>query len=283
MEKDYYKLNNGIIVPKIGYGTYKSPNDEQTVDSIKYALEVGYRHLDTAAFYGNEQAVGKAVRESGLKRGDIFVTTKLWNTVRGYKETLDAFDKSLNELGLEYVDMYMIHWPVPFNFRGSWLEADLESYAAMEEMHKKGRVRCLAVSNFLKKHLEPFLSKVEIKPVVNQMEVNPVFYDRETIDYCKQNDILVECWSPLARARHFDLPIFEELAAKYNVTPARICLNWEIKKGLKPLPKSLHRERIKENFDVFGFELSPEDIDKLDKVLDLKLGRVGSDPDNCPY
>ena len=177
----------------------------------------------------------------------------------------------------------MMHWPVPFNFRERWLEADLESYAAMEELVGKGKIRCLGVSNFLRHHLEPFLKSVKIKPVVNQMEVNPAFYDLNAINYCKEQEILVECWSPLMRARNFDLPVFADLSAKYDVSPATLCLAWEISKGFKPLPKSLHKKRIKENFEVFNIEIEEEDLKKIDDIIKLNLGRVGSDPDKCPY
>lgn len=257
------KLNNGILMPGIGFGTWKIKDYNQVIDVVKNAIEVGYRHIDTASVYGNEEAIGIALKESCVPREDIFVTTKLWNSVRGYNETICAFNESLKKLQLEYIDLYLIHWPSPLEFRDCYQEKNIETYQALEKLYSQGKIKAIGVSNFLKHHIEELKNFVSIPIAVNQIEFHPYYYDQETIEYCKQNDIIIEAYSPLGRGEILKDNTIADIAKKYNKSPAQICIRYAIDNQIVPLPKTISKQRMIENLNVFDFNLMKEDIDKI--------------------
>lgn len=275
-------LKNGLSIPDIGYGTWKIEDESAAAECVKTALQAGYRHIDTATVYGNEAAVGKGIRESAIPREDIFITTKLWNNVYGYQKTVSAFYESLERLQVDYVDLYMIHWPSPLQFRDCHIERTLESYKAMEQLYREGKIRALGVSNFLRRHLEEIENLIDIPVMVNQIEFHPYFYDEETIAYCKANDIVVEAYSPLGRGNVLKEKILEETGKKYHKSPAQICIRYALDHGIIPLPKSITKQRIQENLDVFDFCLEEEDMGKI-KTLNREDGKIGSHPDYAKF
>jgi diketogulonate reductase-like aldo/keto reductase len=279
--QDYYILNNGVKIPCIGFGTWQTPNGEVAVSSIKEAISCGYRHIDTAAIYGNEESVGKAIRESKIKREELFVTSKLWNTDHGYDKTLKAFEATLNRLKLDYLDLYLIHWPVPIAHKNDYEKLNLETWRAFEKLYKEGKIKAIGVSNFLEHHLRPIIEEAEIKPMVNQIELHPKYPQEDIVSFCKQNNIIVEAWSPLGQGELFKLPLLSEVAKKYNKSVAQICIRWAVQRGTLPLPKSVHKNRIIENANVFDFEISEED---MDTIYNLGTdGRIGSHPDHASF
>ncbi|MET8997349.1 aldo/keto reductase [Amycolatopsis sp. NPDC004169] len=265
------ELNNGVRMPQLGYGVFQVPDDE-TAAAVKTALEVGYRSIDTAAVYGNEKGVGQAIAESGIARGELFVTTKLWNSAQGYDSTLKAFDESMAKLGLEQLDLYLIHWPTPA--RGKFLD----TWKAFEKLYTDGRVRAIGVSNFQPSHLERLLDAAEIAPAVNQVELHPYLQQRELREFDAKQGIATEAWSPLAKGGSLlGDPVVAELAVKHSRTPAQIVLRWHLQLGNVVIPKSVTRSRIEENFDLFGFTLTEEEMESL---TPLDRGeRTGPDPD----
>ncbi|UNL41948.1 aldo/keto reductase [Ligilactobacillus agilis] len=263
------KLSNGVTIPGLGYGTYQTP-PEDAYRAVTDALAVGYRHIDTAALYGNESGVGQAVKDSGLKREEVFITSKLWNTERGYDKTMAAFEKTLAELGTDYLDLYLIHWPANEKQFGQEAAAlNLDTWRAFEELYKAGKIKAIGVSNFMPNHLEALLAQAEIKPMVNQIEVHPGWPQTEAIRYCQRNDILVEAWAPLGEAAALSNPVLAKIAAKYDHTPAQVCLRWEIQQGILPLPKSVHKERMAENTKLFDFELTEDEMDIIGALRNL--------------
>ncbi|WP_302047652.1 aldo/keto reductase [Ligilactobacillus agilis] len=263
------KLSNGVTIPGLGYGTYQTP-PEDAYRAVTDALAVGYRHIDTAALYGNESGVGQAVKDSGLKREEVFITSKLWNTERGYDKTMAAFEKTLAELGTDYLDLYLIHWPANEKQFGQEATAlNLDTWRAFEELYKAGKIKAIGVSNFMPNHLEALLAQAEIKPMVNQIEVHPGWPQTEAIRYCQRNDILVEAWAPLGEAAALSNPVLAKIAAKYDHTPAQVCLRWEIQQGILPLPKSVHKERMAENTKLFDFELTEDEMDIIGALRNL--------------
>uniref|UniRef100_UPI00313CEABB aldo/keto reductase n=2 Tax=Bacillus sp. OTU2372 TaxID=3043858 RepID=UPI00313CEABB len=250
-------LNNGVKMPWLGFGVFKVQEGEEVVNSVKTALEVGYRSIDTAAIYQNEEGVGKAIAESNVPREELFVTTKVWNGDQGYESTLAAFQTSLNKLGLDYLDLYLIHWPVPS--KGLYVE----TWKALEKLYKDGRVRAIGVSNFNVNHLEDLLANCEIKPMVNQVEYHPVFNQKELHDFCKKNEIQLEAWSPLMQGSLLNDPVLVEIANKYNKSTAQVILRWDIQTGVVTIPKSIKPHRIAENADIFDFELTQEDLNQI--------------------
>ena len=278
-------LSNGVGIPILGFGTYKMEDDEIVLNSVREAIKAGYRHIDTASFYKNEENVGNGIREglkhTGLKRKDIFVTTKVWNTEQGYENTLNAFNNSLQRLNMDYVDLYLIHWPVTKDYADTWQSRIKETWKAMEKLYKEGKIRAIGVSNFLVHHLEELMSSCEIKPMVNQIEFHPGHNQKETVEFCKKHEIVVEAWSPLGRGVILENEFLSEIAKKYNRTIAQICLRWIIQQGIVTLPKSVTLERIKSNFEIFDFELSEEDMDKITNME--PAGYSGSDPNLGRY
>ena len=284
-QNDVYKLSNGVGVPCIGFGTWQTPEGDVAVSSVEHAIKAGYRHIDTAQVYGNEEGVGKGIRigiiDEGLTREDIFVTTKIWNDKHSYALCKSSFDESLRKLGLDYVDMLLIHWPNPAAFRDRWEEANAETWRAMEELYESGKVRSIGISNFRQHHIEALLKTAKIKPMVNQIRLCPGATQDELVAYCKEQGMILEAYSPLGTGQIFDVPEMKKLAEKYGKSIAQICVRFSLQMGFLPLPKSVHADRIKENLDVFDFELEAGDV-KL--IADLK-GCVGyeSDPDTRPF
>jgi len=265
------RLNNGVEIPRVGLGVWQSPRGAQTQDAVRAALQFGYRHVDTARVYGNEHDVGAAVRESGIPREEVFVTTKLWNEDQGYDAALRAFDASMKRLDLEYIDLYLIHWPVPGK--------RLESWRALEKILAGGRVRAIGVSNFMVRHLEELLGRGRV-PAVNQIEVSPFLQQREVRALCEKHGIVVEAYSPLTRGQRLGHPVVVEVAERVQRSPAQVLLRWGLQHGLVVLPKSTHSERIAENGALFDFELAAAEMAKLDA---LEEGLVtGWDPRNAP-
>jgi len=264
-------LNDGASIPQLGLGVYKVPDDEaETV--VATALEAGYRHLDTASFYGNEGGVGRAMRASGVPRDEVFLTTKVWNTDHGYDETLRAFDLSLETLGTDHVELYLIHWPAPRQDRY------VETYRALERIREEGRARSIGVSNFQVHHLERLLGETGVVPAVDQVEAHPWLQQRELRAFADAHGIVTEAWSPLARGRILDDPTLLRLAEAHGVSTAQVVIRWHLQQGLVVIPKSVTPSRIRSNADVFGFELSDGD---LAAIAALDSGqRTGSHPDD---
>ncbi len=262
------KLNNNIEIPRFGLGVYLSKPGKKTFDAVTWALEAGYRHIDTAKAYRNEGDVGKAIKESGIKREEIFVTTKLWNTDQGYENALKAFNESLDDLGFDYVDLYLIHWPVEEKRRESW--------RALENIYKEGRARSIGVSNYTIKHLKEMDNYTEVKPAINQVEFHPFLFQKDLLDYCTIKEIQLEAYSPLARAEKLNDQNLKEIAGKYLKSPAQLMIRWSLQHNLVVIPKSVNKERIVENSRVFDFKIAEEDMEKLD-LLNEDI-RIAWDP-----
>ena len=280
-QKDTYTLPNGVKIPCLGFGTWQTPDGETAVRSVLCALEAGYTHIDTAQAYGNEESVGKAIRLSGIPRGELFITTKLWNANHSYELAMRSFEESMNKLGLDYLDLFLIHWPNPIAFRDHWQQANAESWKAMEELVDAGRVRAIGVSNFLPHHLDALKKTARIAPQVNQIRLCPGDTQDETVAFCRERGMVVEAYSPMGTGRIFAVPEMRKMAEKYGRSVAQICVRWSLQRGYLPLPKSVTPDRIRENLRVFDFALSEEDV-RL--IADLK-GCVGyhSDPDNRTF
>ena len=272
---DCYTLNNGVQIPCIGFGTYKAATGD-SADIIATAIEAGYRFFDTASFYGTEIYLAEAIKRSGLPREDFFITSKVWKTEMGYQETLDAFERTLHNLNTDYLDLYLIHWPRP-TLDKEWKDVCIATWKAMEELYKAGKVRAIGLSNFLPHHLDVILQNCTIKPMVNQLEMNPGYTQEAAVNYSQANDILVQAWSPLGRQRVLQAKLLVELAEKYQVSPARICLRYELQKGINPIPKASAIERMKDNMNVFDFTISAEDMHKLNTLP--QIGWSGEHPD----
>ncbi len=268
-----FELHNGVQMPYLGLGVYLSKDGEEVINAVKEALNHGYRHIDTAAIYENEEGVGEGIRQSNVPREDLFLVSKVWNTDQGYETTLKAFEASLNRLGTDYLDLYLIHWPKGDLSKDTW--------RALESLYREKRVRAIGVSNFLKHHLEGLLGTAEIVPMVNQMEFHPYLVQQELMDFCSSHQIQYEAWSPLMQGNIFDLDIMKDMAAKYNKTIAQIVLRWDLQKGVVTIPKSSKKERIKANSELFDFTLSDEDVKLLDSLDKGK--RFGPDPDNFDF
>lgn len=257
-------------MPMIGLGVYKATEGEEVKQAVKTALNIGYRSIDTATVYGNESGVGEAIRESGIAREELFITTKVWNDDQGYETTLQAFENSLNKLQMNYVDLYLIHWPI----RGKYID----TYRALEKLYEDGKVRAIGVSNFHQHHLEQLLQNCKIKPMVNQVELHPMLAQVALRDFCQNEQIQMEAWSPLMRGGEvFQHPIIQEIAAKYGKTPAQIILRWDVQSGIVTIPKSVTPSRIEENFTIFDFSLTEEEMKQIDTLDCTK--RVGTNPD----
>ncbi len=264
--QDTYTLANDVQIPCIGFGTWQTPNGETAINSVKAALKAGYRHIDTAACYGNEASVGQAIKESGVPREEIFVTSKVWNTERGYEKTLAAFETTMAKLDLDYVDLYLIHWPAAANQFENWKEINAQTWRALEELYIEGKVKAIGVSNFLPHHLEALLEGVKVVPMVNQIEYHPGFMQAESVAFCKAHNILVEAWSPLGTGNVLNNETLIMMAQKYSKTVAQICIRWVLQHGLLPLPKSITESRIIENTEVFDFEIKEEDMAIIDAI-----------------
>ena len=278
---DTYILSNGVRIPCVGFGTWQSKDGPEAKNSVAEALRAGYRHIDTAQGYGNEESVGQAVKESGLKREDIFITSKLTNSVRGYSETLSAFHESLRKLGTDYMDLFLIHWPRPVSFRNDWEAQNAQSWRAMEDLYREGKVRAIGISNFHPHHIEALLKTATVAPMVNQIRLAPGDTQDEVVSFSREKGMLLEAYSPLGVGKVFEVPQMKDLARKYGKSIAQIAIRWSLQRGYLPLPKSVTPARIRENTEIFDFRLDDEDVEL---IAGLK-GCVGysADPDSITW
>ena len=269
------RLNNGVEIPQLGFGVYQVP-PEDTAEAVSTALEIGYRHIDTAEMYGNEKGVGEAVARSGIDRGEVFVTSKLNNGYHRRDDALRAFDQSLADLGFEYLDLFLVHWPLP------GIDVDyVETWKAMEEIYASGRARSIGVSNFQAHHLRRLFGETEVRPAVNQIEVHPYLAQEELRAFDADHEIVTEAWSPIAQGKVLDDPVVLRVAERCSRTPAQVVLRWHVQRGDVVFPKSVNRERMQQNFELFDFEL---DGDAMGDLSALDRGeRTGPDPDTFNY
>lgn len=281
---DTFTLSNGVGIPCVGFGTYKTPDGDVCVTGVLTALEAGYRHIDTAEFYFNEEGVGKALAETSLPREDIFVTTKVWNTHQGFDATLRAFDLSMQKLGLNTLDLYLVHWPITKDFKEDYPARFIDTWRALERLYEEGRVRAIGVCNCLKTHLNVLFDACKVPPMVNQIEYHFGFTDRdqmEAVAFSQANGIVVEGWAPLCRGNAFGHPVLAAVAQKHGKTEAQVLVRFCLEHGVLPLPKSATPSRIIENADVFSFSLDAEDLAALDAVS--SIGRLGPHPDEARH
>ncbi len=271
--QDYTTLNNGLKMPWLGFGVYQIEDGAQVEEAVGTALKNGYRSIDTASVYGNEKGVGTAIKQSGIPREEIFLTTKVWNDAQRERRTLAAFEESLDRLQTGYVDLYLVHWPVKGFYLDTWKE--------MQEIYQSGRAKAIGVSNFLVHHLEDLLSKTDVVPSVNQVEFHPYLVQPDLLNYCNKHHIKMQAWSPLMQGEIVNVPAIVEMAEKYGRTPAQIVLRWDLQHGVVTIPKSANPKRIVENAQIFDFELTSADMEKLD-ALD-KEKHFGPHPDNFDF
>ncbi|NHM31868.1 aldo/keto reductase [Neobacillus terrae] len=271
--KSTVKLHNGVEMPWFGLGVFKVKEGSEVIDSVKAAIKNGYISIDTAAVYKNEEGVGQGIKESGVPREELFITSKVWNADQGYESTLKAFDTSLEKLGLDYLDLYLIHWPV----KGKYVE----TWKALEKLYKNGRVKAIGVSNHHVHHLKDILAEAEIKPMVNQVEYHPHLTQKELHEFCKSEGIQLEAWSPLKQGELLNEPVIAEIGEKYQKSAAQVILRWDLQNEVVTIPKSIKEHRIIENASIFDFELSSEDMERINSLN--KNERIGSDPDNFNF
>lgn len=268
--QDTVTLNNGVNMPGFGLGVYKVEDGQTVVNSVKAAIKNGYRSIDTASFYDNEEGVGQGIKESGIPREEIFITSKVWNEEQGYESTLEAFERSLQKLNTDYLDLYLIHWPVKGKYKDTW--------RAMEKLYEDGRVRAIGVSNFHVHHLEDLMKDSNIKPVIDQVEYHPHLTQLELREFCEKENIQLEAWSPLKRGQLLDDPTLTEIANTYGKSTAQVILRWNIENNVITIPKSITENRIIENADIFDFSLTEQDTGKIN-ALNIN-SRVGTNPDS---
>lgn len=259
---NYHELSNGVRMPCIGLGTWQTDGDT-TNTAVLSALAEGYRLIDTAAAYGNEASVGRALRECGIPRKEIFITSKLRNACHGYQATLEAFEGTLRKLGTDYLDLYLIHWPNPLQFRTVWQQATSDTWKAFEKLYDEGRIRAIGVSNFMPHHIDMLLEKAKYMPMVNQLKLCPGVTQPEAVEYCRKKGILLEAYSPFGTGKIFRSPEMNAIASRYGKTVAQVCLRWCMQMGWLPLPKSGNPDRIRENTDIFDFTLSEQDVSEI--------------------
>lgn len=277
---DTYQLSNGTPIPCIGFGTWQIPDGQEATTAVKRAIENGYRHIDTAAIYKNEASVGQAIRECNIPREELFITSKVWNADRGYESTLAGFKTSLSQLGLKYLDLYLIHWPASSSKFPGWEHINLQTWKALTELYKDGLIKAIGVSNFLPHHLKA-LMQTEVPPMVNQIEFHPGQMQTETLNFCQQHHILVEAWSPLGSGKMLENPTLMEMVARYKKSTAQLCIRWCLQNGTLPLPKSVNPARIIHNAQVFDFEISQEDMNTINAMP--YFGGSGTHPDEVNF
>ncbi len=271
--KDAVTLNNGVQMPWLGLGVWKSRSGKETENAVKWAIEAGYIHIDTASIYKNEESVGKAIRESGIDRSDVFITTKLWNADQGYQSSFIALETSLNKLQMDYVDLYLIHWP-----KG---ELSVETWAAFEEIFQSGKAKAIGISNFMMNHLEEFLPHCDIIPAVNQVECHPYLTLQDLRKYCRSHSIQVEAWSPIMKGAVNEVSLLVDIGTRYGKSPAQVALRWDLQHDIVTIPKSVNKHRIEENADIFDFELTAEEMSQIDGLN--RHHRYGPDPLNFNF
>jgi diketogulonate reductase-like aldo/keto reductase len=278
---DTYTLNNNIQIPTLGYGTFQTPDDETGAEAIANAIQIGYRHIDTAQSYKNEKSVGAAIKLANIARQDLFITTKIANSINGFDNTILSLDESLNNLGIDYIDLVLIHWPSPQRFRDQWQSRNREVWRALESYYAQGKIKAIGISNFKSHHLSELLKTATVIPAVNQIRLCPGDVDVETVDVCRQHNMLLEAYSPLGQGLIFGVDEIQAIADKYHKNPAQIALRWSLQMGFLPLPKSVTAERMRANMDIFDFQLSDSDVERL---TNLK-GKSGEskDPDTVPF
>lgn len=274
--QDTFQLNNGVKNPCLGFGTFKAA-DGKSAEVLKMAIDAGYRYFDTASFYETECYLAEAIRESGIKREEFFITSKAWKTEMGYENVKKAFARSLEALKTDYLDMYLIHWPLPEDGYKGWKELDIETWRAMEEFYKEGKVKAIGISNFLPHHIENLLQNCSVRPAANQIEFHPGYTQEMTINYCREKNILVQAWSPIGRSALLNHPMLTEIAESYHVSVAQLCIRYALQRGIVPLPKSSAMDRMKQNQDVFDFEIGKEDMFRLGTMA--QTGWSGQHPD----
>ena len=272
------ELSSGTQIPQLGFGVYQIDPDE-TAGAVKTALDIGYRHIDTAEMYQNEAGVGQGVRDSGLDRSEVFITSKLNNGFHEPDDARKAFDETLSKLGSDYVDLFLIHWPLPTRYGGDFVS----TWQTLEEFRRDGRARSIGVSNFQVGHLERLANETDTVPAVNQIEVHPYFVNEEVREYCREHGIAVEAWSPIAQGKVLDDPVVTQIAEAAGRSPAQVVLRWHIQRGDIVFPKSVTPKRIEENFALFDFELSDHDVDALTALDKGEDGRTGPNPDTFDY
>ncbi|WP_163539251.1 aldo/keto reductase [Gracilibacillus sp. YIM 98692] len=273
--KDKTRLHNGVEMPWFGLGVWQVEDGDQVINAVKTALNTGYISIDTASAYRNEEGVGKGIKESGVKREEVFVTSKVGNKQQGYESTLHAVDESLAKLGLEYLDLYLIHWPVPGKYKETW--------KALEKIYNDGKARAIGVSNFHVHHLEELMKDAEIKPMVNQIEFHPCLTQTKVRNYCQENNIQMEAWSPLMQGQLLNNEVLVEIGEKYNKTPAQVILRWDIQSGVVTIPKSVKPHRIIDNASIFDFKLTKDEMGKIDALNQNKRANPKLDPDNFDF
>lgn len=278
---DSYKLHNGVEIPCVGFGMWQTPDGDVAVNSVLCAIEAGYRHIDTAQGYDNEESVGEALRKCGVKREELFITSKLRNDFHSYEETMREFNNSLEKLGTDYLDLFLIHWPNPMKYRDCWQQANAETWKAFEELYKAGKIRAIGVSNFWCHHIDELMKTAEIMPMVNQIKLCPGETQEAVTAYCRHKGIVLEAYSPMGTGKIFDVPEMKALAEKYGKSVAQICIRWSLQNGWLPLPKSVTPERIRQNTEVFDFELEEADVQLIRNLR----GCVGysRNPDETPF
>lgn len=278
---DSYTLANAVKIPCVGFGTWQTPDGETTTQSVLAALEAGYRHVDTAAVYGNEKGVGDAIKKSGINREELFITSKLWNSERGYETTLAAFEVTMEKLQLETLDLYLIHWPAAKGDAADWQKTNLDTWRAFEHLYNTKRIRAIGVSNFLPHHLEPLIRDAAVRPMVNQIEFHPGFMQKESVDFCRAHNILIQAWSPLGTGKMLTDKTLAAIAAKYSKSVAQLCIRWCLQHDTLPLPKSVTPSRIRENAQVFDFAISDADMATINAMP--YFGGSGLNPDEINF